>query len=224
MSQSVLSAGLALHPLLLGATSKKSSSSGATTLIFLVLILAAGYFLLIRPQRQRARRQQQTQQDIGVGDEVMLTSGIIGTVTGFEGDRATVEISDGVEIEVLRRAIAQRVTVPDAPVVETDAEEVGPDPAGSGEDEYDHASDEPHTATAGYGGIPHGLPVDDGAADGDDSAAPGDEPGGEAAAGGTAGGAVTGSTSGGEATEDVPRVPGGGLGGPTQPDGRAGKE
>lgn len=219
MSHSLMSASLGLHPLLAGVASKKTtSSSGATTLIFLVLILAVGYFLLIRPQRQRARRQQQTQQQIGVGDEVMLTSGIIGTVTGFEGDRATVEISDGIEIEVVRRAIAQRIAPVETPIVDTDGEAVGPDPAAAEDDEYDHPSDEP--SRPGYGGLPHGLPHDGAEAESDSLAK--DAGGASNGAQGSPGGVVTGAGSG--SVEDVPRVPGGGLGGATQPDGRAEKE
>lgn len=201
----VSSVSLGLHGFLLTTSTtpkKPTSSGGTTTFIFLAFILLVGYFLLIRPQRQRARRQQQTQQEIGVGDDVMLSSGIVGRVVGFEGDRARVEIADGVEIEVVRRALAQRLAPAEVVEEEDDAEEVGPDPGMTEEDDsYDHASDE--AQPEGYGGIPHGLPHEDAT-----QVMP----------------TTTAASAGNEPTEDVPRVPGGGLGGPTQPDGRAGKE
>ncbi len=93
----------------LAATKAKSSSGASGTLIFLVLLLVLGYFLLIRPQRQRARRAQQVNKEIGVGDKVVLSSGIIGHVESFSGDNAFVEIAPGTVIEVLRRAVVQRI-------------------------------------------------------------------------------------------------------------------
>ena len=44
----------------------------------------------------------------------MLTSGIIGRVEGFVGDRAKIEIAPGMAIEVVRQAVAQRVDDADA--------------------------------------------------------------------------------------------------------------
>jgi preprotein translocase subunit YajC len=89
------------------AAAKKSS--GSTTLIFFVLLFAVGYMFLIRPQRQRRQRQLQVSKQIEVGDKVLLTSGIIGRVDGFVGDHARIEIAPGVIIEVLRRAVSQRL-------------------------------------------------------------------------------------------------------------------
>src|SRR5271166_3432057 len=93
---------------LLAATTKKSSSS-SFTLIFFVLLFGVGYFFLIRPQRQRKQRQMQVGKQISVGDKVMLSSGIIGKVEGFVGDRARIEIAPGMVIEVMRQAVSQRV-------------------------------------------------------------------------------------------------------------------
>ncbi|MGH9292072.1 MAG: preprotein translocase subunit YajC [Acidimicrobiales bacterium] len=150
MYSHLFSAIASINALMLAAAKTKKSSSSPSLLIFLVFILVIGYFLLVRPQRQRARRQQQAKQDIDVGDEIMLTSGIIGRVTGIEGDRARVEISDGVEIEVLRKAVAQRLStgggVDDADLRrdhdedDNEAVDVGPDP-GAGEHGYDHLAD-----------------------------------------------------------------------------------
>lgn len=234
MTPILSSAGLALQDLVLAATKTKSSSSSFSTLIFLVFIVAIGYFLLIRPQRNRARKSQQQQQQIEIGDEVMLSSGIIGTVLGMEGDRATVEIADGVEIEVVRRALAQRLTQTAAEPMEEEAEEereVGPDPATFEHNgEYNHPSDETY-------GIPHGLhspgPDDGGgseAADGADhiEAAGNNHYDAGAVRTGTDGALLSqppvSESKSGAAAADVPRVPGGGLGDAMEPDGPAGKE
>ncbi len=97
----------------LAATSTKKSGSSSITLIFFVLLFGVGYVFLIRPRNQRRQRQQQVSKQIAVGDTVMLTSGIIGRVEGFVGDRAKIEIAPGMTIEVVRQAVAQRVD-PDA--------------------------------------------------------------------------------------------------------------
>jgi preprotein translocase subunit YajC len=78
-------------------------------LIIVVLLFAVGYMFLIRPQRQRRQRQLQVSKQISVGDKVMLTSGIIGRVEGFVGDHARIEVAPGVIIEVVRRAVSQRL-------------------------------------------------------------------------------------------------------------------
>ena len=92
---------------LLAAAAKKSSSS--FTLIFIVLLFVVGYMFLIRPQRQRRQRQLQVSKQIDVGDKVLLSSGIIGRVDGFVGDHARIEVAPGVIIEVVRRAVSQRL-------------------------------------------------------------------------------------------------------------------
>jgi preprotein translocase subunit YajC len=99
--------GLAVHGLVLASTSKKSTASSSSEIILILLIFAALYFLFIRPRSQRARQAQQRNQQAGVGDEVMLTSGIIGRITEIDGDRASVEIAPDIEVEVVRRAIGQ---------------------------------------------------------------------------------------------------------------------
>jgi preprotein translocase subunit YajC len=91
------------------------SSSGASTGAALVqlgiflLIPVAMYFLLIRPQRRRQREQAAMQAAIGVGDEVMTTSGVYGFITGFDGDIVWLEIDDDVQIRIARAAVQRKV-------------------------------------------------------------------------------------------------------------------
>jgi len=97
----------ALTGLVAAAAAKKSS--GSFTLIFFVLLFGVGYMFLIRPQRQRRQRQLQLGKQISVGDKVMLSSGILGRVEGFDGDNARIEIAPGTVIEVLRAAVSRRI-------------------------------------------------------------------------------------------------------------------
>jgi preprotein translocase subunit YajC len=76
----------------------------------LLLLAVLGYFLLIRPTRRRAQEVSAIQSALGVDAEVMLTSGIFGTVTAIEGDNVLVEVAPGVVLTVHRGAISKVLT------------------------------------------------------------------------------------------------------------------
>jgi len=67
------------------------------------------YAVMIRPQQKRAREHQALIAAVEVGDEVMTTAGIFGTVTDVEGDVIGVEISPGVVMRVARAGIGRRI-------------------------------------------------------------------------------------------------------------------
>ena len=75
-----------------------------------VLMIAGFYFLLIRPQRSRQRAQQALLASLEVGDEVMTTGGIFGTIVEIDEDEGvlTVEIAPGTRVRMVRTGIAQR--------------------------------------------------------------------------------------------------------------------
>ena len=91
---------------------EESSTAGVIiNLLLLPMIVAAAYFLLIRPRRRMMRQQQTLQKSIEVGDEVLLTSGVYGFITGFEEgtDVVWVEIDDDVQVRVARAAISGKI-------------------------------------------------------------------------------------------------------------------
>jgi preprotein translocase subunit YajC len=75
-------------------------------LIIMVLMLGVMYVLMIRPQRQRQAQQQTMINDADVGDDVLTTGGIYGTITQAENDDIVVEIASGVTVHMTRRGIA----------------------------------------------------------------------------------------------------------------------
>jgi preprotein translocase subunit YajC len=91
----------------------------------LLLMGVVFYFLLIRPQSQRRRAQMEMQSDVEVGDEVVTTSGIYGTITDIDDDYGivTVEVAPNTDIRMARAAIAQRL-VDDDEFVDEDEDEV----------------------------------------------------------------------------------------------------
>ena len=75
-------------------------------LIIMVLLLVVMYVLMIRPQRKRQQDQQAMIAGAGVGDDVLTTGGIYGTVIQAEGDDVVVEIAEGLQVHMTRRGIA----------------------------------------------------------------------------------------------------------------------
>ena len=72
----------------------------------MVLMLGVMYVLMIRPQRQRQAQQQSMINEASVGDDVLTTGGIYGTITHAEDDDIVVEIASGVTVHMTRRGIA----------------------------------------------------------------------------------------------------------------------
>ena len=75
-------------------------------LIIMALMLGVMYVLMVRPQRQKQSRQQAMINDASVGDDVLTTGGIYGTITEAEGDDVVVEIASGISVHMTRRGIA----------------------------------------------------------------------------------------------------------------------
>ena len=91
-------------------------------LIFMALMLVVMYVLMIRPQRQRQQVQQRMVDSCGVGDDVLTTGGIYGTITEAEGDDLVVEIADGLSVHMTRRAVAAVLPPEDEEEADADAE------------------------------------------------------------------------------------------------------
>ncbi len=92
------------------------SSSGGNPLSLLIIIVPfALLFLFMRNQQKRVRQQQAVQQAAEVGDEVLTTSGIFGTIVDEDEDEGTVtvEIAPGTRIRMVRSGIARRLTEDD---------------------------------------------------------------------------------------------------------------
>lgn len=94
------------------ATLAQNGEAGSSLIGFAlpVLMIVGFYFLLIRPQRNRQRAQQALIASLEVGDEVMTTGGIFGTIVEIDDDEGIVivEIAPGTRIRMLRQGISQR--------------------------------------------------------------------------------------------------------------------
>ena len=82
--------------------------------IYLLILVAAFFVLIVLPQRRQAAAHRAVVASLEVGDEVMTTSGIFGTITELDDTVAKLEIAPGVTVRVARGAISRRVTAPAA--------------------------------------------------------------------------------------------------------------
>ena len=101
---------------------------GIVSLLPLVAIALLFWLLIIRPASRRQKDQARMQSAINVGEQVMLTSGIFGTVTGMDDDRLSIEIAPGIVVSVARGAVGSVVPT-EQPDDEYDDEQA--------DDEYD---------------------------------------------------------------------------------------
>lgn len=71
------------------------------------------YLLFLRPAQKRNQSMSRMQSGLHVGDEVMLTSGIIGVLRSLDSETVQLEVADGVTVRVVRAAVG-RVRTPAA--------------------------------------------------------------------------------------------------------------
>jgi preprotein translocase subunit YajC len=78
--------------------------------IYLVILVAAFYFLIVRPQRRNSMVRRQLLSAVEVGDEIVTSGGVYGTVLAIDDETLEVEIAPGVVVKVARGAVAGRIT------------------------------------------------------------------------------------------------------------------
>lgn len=98
------------------ATQAAAAGGGPQSLLMLVLIFAIFYFLLIQPQSKRIKQHRAMVKALKRGDEVVTSGGIIGKVIKVESDDViSVEIAEGVTVQVARSMVAEIMNKKDEP-------------------------------------------------------------------------------------------------------------
>jgi preprotein translocase subunit YajC len=78
----------------------------------LLVILAAmvGFWAIVmRPARNQQRKVEQLQRDLEVGQQVVLSAGIFGTIRSLTETRAEIEVAPGTVLTVARQVVVRRV-------------------------------------------------------------------------------------------------------------------
>ena len=82
------------------------SGQGISQFIPLILIFIIFYFFLIRPQQKRVKDHKTMVEGLKIGDEVITSGGIIGTVERvMEDDRIEVLISENTKVQIIRSTV-----------------------------------------------------------------------------------------------------------------------
>jgi preprotein translocase subunit YajC len=78
-------------------------------LVPFLLIFVVFYFIVFAPMRKKQKRHAEMLSELRNGDRVVTNGGICGTVVGLTEQRIQLRIADGVKIDVLRSAVADRM-------------------------------------------------------------------------------------------------------------------
>ncbi len=74
-------------------------------LIPFVLVLAIFYFIILLPMKRRQKKVQEFLSTLKVGDRVVTSGGIFGTITKIEDASLQLQIAQNVRIQISRNAI-----------------------------------------------------------------------------------------------------------------------
>ena len=70
-----------------------------------LLVFGIYYVIVILPTRRNQKKSQEMIENLKVGDKVITTSGIYGTIAGLKGDRIQLRIAENVKVEMSRNAV-----------------------------------------------------------------------------------------------------------------------
>lgn len=71
-----------------------------------ILLIVLFYFLMIRPQQKRMKQHQTMLSNLKRGDQVVLSSGMIGKIVRVEDKEVGLEIASGVTVKVIKGMIS----------------------------------------------------------------------------------------------------------------------
>jgi len=97
---------LLIAPAFAQAAPAQPQGMGLSGILFPLILIAVMYFLMIRPQMKRQKEHRAMVDKLGVGDEVLTTGGIAGTVREIGEQFVSVEIASGVQVRVQKNAVA----------------------------------------------------------------------------------------------------------------------
>jgi preprotein translocase subunit YajC len=93
--------------------------------LLVILVVMVGFWAIVmRPARTQQRKVQQLQRDLEVGQQVVLSAGIFGTIRSLTETRAEIEVAPGTVLTVARQVVVRRAEDLDEPP----ADDVRPEP------------------------------------------------------------------------------------------------
>jgi preprotein translocase subunit YajC len=104
-----------------------SGGGGGFTLLLPLILIVGMIWFMSRTQRKQRDRQAQTVASLTPGTKVITTSGLVGIVEETDEEYVTLEISEGVLVQVVKAAIGRVIPDEDAgdpPAAEDPADDV----------------------------------------------------------------------------------------------------
>lgn len=89
---------------------QSGGSSMVSTLVMFGAMFAILYFILIRPQQKQQKKHVELLAGLKKGDEVILSSGIMGRVFAVEDRIVIIEIGEKTRLKVLKQAVSGLVS------------------------------------------------------------------------------------------------------------------
>lgn len=83
------------------------AQSSLLSLLPLVLMFVVLYFIMIRPQMKRQKEHKAMVEALAKGDEIVTAGGFLGRVTKLGETYLSVEVANGVELQIQRTAVVQ---------------------------------------------------------------------------------------------------------------------
>jgi preprotein translocase subunit YajC len=90
-----------------GAAADAGAGSTLMSMLPLLLMFAVLYFVMIRPQMKKAKEHKAMIEALTKGDEVATAGGLLGKVSKLGEGQVTLEIANGVEVQLQRSAVIQ---------------------------------------------------------------------------------------------------------------------
>jgi preprotein translocase subunit YajC len=78
-------------------------------LLVILIAIVAFWAIVMRPARNQQKKVERLQRELEVGQEVVLSAGIFGTVRSLTESKAEIEVAPGTVITVARQVVVRRV-------------------------------------------------------------------------------------------------------------------
>jgi preprotein translocase subunit YajC len=99
--------GMSTHSLLLAVAAPPNGGTVSpwVQLIPFALVLAIFYFIILMPMRRRQKKVEVFLQNLKVGDKVITSGGLYGSITRLGDQSLQLQVADKIKVEIARSAI-----------------------------------------------------------------------------------------------------------------------
>ena len=103
-----------------GPAPQEQQGGGMMFFVWIGVMVLVFWLLIFRPQQKRSKQQKQFLSELKRGDNVLTNAGMYGKVVSLDDNVATLEVSQGVRVRVLKSTLAGRANAPEEGGAEKD--------------------------------------------------------------------------------------------------------